>query len=440
MLKKLYIDNYRSFSDTTIEFGQFNCLIGPNNAGKSNLVDALEFLDTAIYESIDKAVKDKSSKGQIKNYRSTKEEIFLNAEFEYESSGFFGYDIISATYKVIVQIVANPKTRVYLKDITVSGKFKHLKIKEKDFQFGSTGSISWNSIDCFGSLKELPDNFFLLEERDRYENEFKRKKMKSFSISMNQIGDKSRVEFDEDLSKDNIAVLSKFFSYKPELNVLSANRLFFDTIKLFDSYFFIPYLIKHQRVNENTLNSSGTSLINVLSILKEVQPSVLERISYSFIGEIEMVNGIDSIAKNNLPELDILENMPEDQEPYHLNIMQASEGTIHFLAIMTAILASDRQMIMIEEPERSLHMKTLSYIVDQCRNSNRQVFITTHSSELLRLLDPKEITFIYRDRDGNSKAKMASSIPYLSRMMKRTKYDIVELIQTGIIGDFEDDE
>ena len=39
MLKKLYLHNYKSFHDTTIEFGKFNCLIGPNNAGKSNLID-----------------------------------------------------------------------------------------------------------------------------------------------------------------------------------------------------------------------------------------------------------------------------------------------------------------------------------------------------------------------------------------------------------------
>lgn len=439
MLKKLTIDNYRSFSDTTIEFGQFNCLIGPNNAGKSNLIDALEFLDIAIYHSIDRAVKDKSGKGQIKNYRSQKEEIILNAEFEFESSGFFGYDIIGATYKVIVQIVANPATRVYIKDITISGKFKHLKIKEKDFQFGGYESILWDSMECFNSLKEL-DPFFVMEDSERYEKEFKQKRMKSFSISMNQLGDKSRVEFDQELSKDYVSVLSKFFSYKPEQNILPADRLFTSSIGLFDSYFFIPYLIRHQRTNESELNANGTSLINVLSLLKEMNPLTLERISYSLIGEIEVANGIDSNIVNNLPELDILETMPNDGESHHLNLMQASEGTVHFLAIMTAILASKHDMIMIEEPERSLHMKTLSYIVDQCRNSNKQIFITTHSSELLRLLDPKEITFIYRDRNGNSKAKMASSIPYLSRMMKRTKYDIVELIQTGIIGDFEDDE
>jgi predicted ATPase len=178
------------------------------------------------------------------------------------------------------------------------------------------------------------------------------------------------------------------------------------------------------------------TLINYLNLLKKHNETIFNEIAYSFIGEIELINGIESTTNYNLPKLEFVETGVE----YPIDYREASDGTIHFLAIMTALKAVDKKIIAIEEPERSLHMRTLYYIVSQCRNSNKQIFITTHSSELLKMLKPQEISFVYRDRNGNSKVKMASQIPYLSKMMKRTKYDIVELIQTGIIGNFEDDE
>lgn len=429
MLKKLYIDNYRSFLDTTIEFGKFNCFIGSNNAGKSNLIDALEFLDTAIFHSIDKAVKDKSMRGQIKNYRSDKEEITLVAEFDEELFGFFGHELAATKYKVTVKITINLERKEYFKNTFIDGKYRHLSIKN---HFSGFSLIAYGVLDSPSLIKDY-GGLTGLKNLEIHNMELQKKRMKPFSMLISQISDNSRIEFKEGQSKETNSLIGKIFD---KHHIYS--RVFFGN-GLFDSYFFIPYLIKNQRTNDDKLTSNGASLINYLSILKNINPAALEEISASLIGEIEIANGINSKVVNNLPELDILESMPSGEERA-LNVMQASEGTVHFLAIMTAICASERQIVMIEEPERSLHMRTLNYIVEQCRSSKKQIFITTHSSELLRLLRPEEIVFIYRDRNGNSKSKKASEIKNLSRMMKKTGYDIVELIQTGIVGDFEDDE
>lgn len=41
-LRKVYIDNFRNFNDCTIHLEQFSVIIGPNNAGKTNFLAALE--------------------------------------------------------------------------------------------------------------------------------------------------------------------------------------------------------------------------------------------------------------------------------------------------------------------------------------------------------------------------------------------------------------
>lgn len=44
MIKKLRVKNFKSLKDVEVELGKFNVFIGPNNSGKSNLLDSLVFL------------------------------------------------------------------------------------------------------------------------------------------------------------------------------------------------------------------------------------------------------------------------------------------------------------------------------------------------------------------------------------------------------------
>jgi predicted ATP-dependent endonuclease of OLD family len=40
-IKKIRLQRFRQFSDTTIEFGDFNVLVGPNNSGKTTVLHAI---------------------------------------------------------------------------------------------------------------------------------------------------------------------------------------------------------------------------------------------------------------------------------------------------------------------------------------------------------------------------------------------------------------
>ena len=66
-LESLYLDNFKSFKESKFEFGKLNCLIAPNNSGKSNLIEALEFLDSLIYENTARAIS-KIGLNNIKNF------------------------------------------------------------------------------------------------------------------------------------------------------------------------------------------------------------------------------------------------------------------------------------------------------------------------------------------------------------------------------------
>ncbi len=86
ILKKLYIHNYKSFYDTTIELGKFNIILGENNSGKSNIIDVLEFINLAHNEGFDKAILEKGGFEKVLNYNSTEKKVVI--EFEVEDNDF----------------------------------------------------------------------------------------------------------------------------------------------------------------------------------------------------------------------------------------------------------------------------------------------------------------------------------------------------------------
>ncbi len=120
----------------------------------------------------------------------------------------------------------------------------------------------------------------------------------------------------------------------------------------------------------------------------------------------------------------------------HIEMKNVSDGTIHFIAIMSAILGNPYSIgMLIEEPERHMHMKVLSTILNTMQDDYKQMFFTTHSTEMLSELNIDEIVFMYRDSYGNTQGKRAKDISNINKLLKIYKNNLVEMIQIGILDD-----
>jgi len=198
-------------------------------------------------------------------------------------------------------------------------------------------------------------------------------------------------------------------------------------------FYFHPETIKKQQNYEtNFLLKDGT---NLAYFLNTIDKKVLEDISMSLIGEVELIESIE-ITEGSVPT--IVFNEKVNGKIQKIIQQKVSDGTIHFLSLMTALYGSKSNCLIFEEPERHMHMKTLSYILNTMRNSNKQIFFTTHSTEILQQLKLDEIVFMFRDYDGNTKGQRAKDIPNIKKIMKRYKNDLVEMIKTGIVGEYEE--
>jgi len=382
-LTKLYIHNYKSFYDTTIELDKLNIVVGENNSGKSNLIDVLEFIDIATSKDIERAISDKGGYDKIKNYSAVGEEkVIVRATFEIEKDG---------------------------NDDGYSGAF---------FDGFITISLSFSKkYSYFTYCIEVPYIKYIRSVKTHFNNSNK--------------------------NKEKFIILSKADWLKNYENVFLE-----DDIKLnihFSTYYFDTNLIRKESSNEDViyLKKDGSNLGKNLFDIKTKDENRFEAISNSLITTVNEIDGIDVY---NIAGSYIIVFKEGDRE---ININTVSDGTINILATITALnqienyfpALCDGFLLAFEEPERHLHLKVMDYLLQNFRASDKQIIVTTHSTELLNYAKLEEIVFIYRDSDGDTQSIRAIDVPNLEGKMERLSYErpmnLDEMISCGMVGNFE---
>ncbi|WP_287278168.1 MULTISPECIES: AAA family ATPase [unclassified Okeania] len=103
-----------------------------------------------------------------------------------------------------------------------------------------------------------------------------------------------------------------------------------------------------------------------------------------------------------------------------------SDGTLRFLAILTAMLTQpEKSLIVIEEVDNGLHPSRAGLLLQMLREIGElrqiDVLVTTHNSALLDELTPKFIPFVmvaYRDKQtGESQLIPLEDIEDLPKLM-----------------------
>ncbi len=83
----------------------------------------------------------------------------------------------------------------------------------------------------------------------------------------------------------------------------------------------------------------------------------------------------------------------------------------------------------------------VNYLLDSFRSSEKQILITTHSTERLKYANLDEVIFIYRDSDGDTQTIRADKVPNLKEKMEYMKYErsmtLDEMLDEDMVWDFE---
>jgi predicted ATP-dependent endonuclease of OLD family len=370
-LIKLRLKNFRSYCEKNfkegITFGSgINLLVGENNAGKSNLLRALDLLkgETLLTPN--------DYYGGIEN----KKEVYLELEVEFTSRelkeilaflmGNLNVSILNKTEKMQfdlrrAEFSYSSKTGPMIRIMQLYVREAEARL-DSDFSEGSYSVIPWKQIlDAYSSS---PDSSVSRVARTELE----------------KIKGPARIRFDRKLGED-------------------IYRLFRQKLKIFSEV--------RQRPggrNEKTLESYDGSLVaDVLATLKmgsRQQRKNFESIKKEFNSLFPTLQlEVMSEAPNQPPKIVIEKTTIE----YEVPIDRVGAGIGEMVILLTHLIASKEMVFGLDMPELHFHPHSQRLLLDilRERSSNNQILIITHSPILLQSKDIGSI-MVAREQKGET--------------------------------------
>ena len=114
-----------------------------------------------------------------------------------------------------------------------------------------------------------------------------------------------------------------------------------------------------------------------------------------------------------------------------------SDGTVSVIATIIALYFDNRTyIVIIEEPERNIHPKLLSKIVEMAEDvsAKKQVIFTTHNPEILGNSKIENIRFIQRSSEGYSKVTIPANSLKVKKFIEN-ELTIGDLFTQNLLGD-----
>ncbi len=411
-ISKLIIKNYKSIKDETFIFNKgINVLVGKNNAGKSNIVSALnEIL------------------GDKYNTTSYEDKIFYSNE----------QDKLERNFKIVAEIDE-------INDLDYS-LLENIK--------KSTGLIDIS--DYFNEDDKDFDNEWLLKDDD----ELKEKYPDLFNFrGTNLLVWKKKEDLKEIFDKTKKIWIYKYYNKDEDINIyniiikeeLSMGPLFPD--KKVDKYYRMLYinpnikatlmtslLIPAFRSTESTLKITKWTWYGKLlqkkwedSCNPEHQVAIQQASDElkETIGKVygELKNDINMQLKKTLTLMDVkidINMLESKSEDYYKNIRLSvndgietpleNKGSGLQSLIMIELFKfyckvfNQSSLLILEEPELFLHphaKRMLSDILNDFIEDNKnQIIITTHSEEFIHNIDIENINVIRKTTNGTKKSRI----------------------------------
>ena len=384
MLKQITLENWKSFRHAELYIDPLTVLIGTNASGKSNVVDALDFLNSIMQGASVETVLIHNIRGGIEwaaRKPETKFSFQVLVDGENEEEDYLYKITVENTPNV--QVVDESLTLINSQNIS-----DNISLKPPYFISSSFSEKNVITLNISETVKEalegIPfDNFDNIEQ-----------------IVIGQIRVRS--------------ILKNIFILNP-----------------------IPSQMRDYSPLSKKLERDGSNIAGVLAELPEQQKAEVEENLLKYLAKLpegdmrkvwsEPVGRLGRDAMLYCEEI-----WHPNQEPIIVDASGMSDGTLRFLAILTAMLTQPKEsLIVIEEVDNGLHPSRAGLLLQILKEIGQQrqidVLVTTHNPALLDELTPDFIPFVivaYRDiKTGESQLIPLEDIE-----------DLPKLIASGTLG------
>ncbi len=374
MLQEFRVDNFKSLINIVFKPQEANLLIGANNAGKTNLCQAMRFVSASSFFTLD-VCADQTVNGRVgmTNFALDKSTIdfFVRADMPYEEEHLtFEYTLT----------ISPPQDR--LREVAVTIDREVLSVSGGAFD----QTLLLNN--KFGQIRLLHENDFLGGEQHY--------------VAMTAPRDATMLQRLYDTNTNPRA--NRFKQY----------------LTAWTYYDLSPSAMRGSahKPREYVIATDGSNLASVLYSLKTGNERAYRKL-------LEVIQRIE-------PRLDLInffagsENNVfmyfEDEDAHALSTVNASSGTLRFLALAYVLLVQPRlglsPVCIVEEPENGIYVGFLKTLFEMIEGypDRPQVIFTSHSPYFIDLFDEHLGGVFVLDRD---KGHTAISQPDVAKVKAR---------------------
>jgi len=380
MLKELRVKNYKSLEDVIVPLRPLTVFVGPNNAGKSNILDCLLFLR----ELLELGAPSVTSRGGFR-YIVWGGDLKRQIEIELEAKVL---DSLGKEHQVTYRVEIAGGPNFY----TISREFcsMHLDGGER-------------------KLLEFP-----VEE----------KRVEVWDESREQVSSWSSSEVGRRLSLSHCQDPTLY----PRLSALAK------AMHNWAFYNFVPsrMALPQPARKDLRLQTEGENISSVLHTFQsEYSQSFVEVEEILKSGEPEIERLLTPLTEEGQTYL----AFEERGFPLRIPSWAMSDGTLRFLAQLAVISSPDPPALAcFEEPENCIHPGLLELVVDALKSASRrsQILATTHSPDFLNFLKDPEGLMIVEKVDGKTQCREAKDTTGVKEALKTL--GLGELWYSGALG------
>ena len=354
-LQKLTLHNFRSIQNETIHFSNPLFLVGRNDTGKTNILEAVSFLAECTKRSLQTAVEFRGGFGSLsylhgigKPYEAP---IHLRADFWLEKTQQQGHYAFALGF-----VPGSP--------------YDFQVLHEQCYLTGSSGETTW--------FDRTRDRFITSVE----------------GLTL-------------DMDSQALAL--------PLAGGVQAFAAFRRALASMQVYAIEPGRLRRQETSFDTsyLKRDGSNLVSILQKLNASDPDVLTRVTELLTAIVPGLTGIHLVVRDKAPVL-MFTQKAERNADLMFDISRMADGTLRALGLITAAIQSPAPSLMaFDEPELYMHLGAISSVSDALHTAAQrsQIIVATHSPELIdaKWIEPDNLCIVEKINGATHIAGLGAS-------------------------------
>jgi len=379
-IKRIKVSNFKSFKDLDIELKSFNVVVGANASGKSNFIQVFRFIRDIANEGLDNAISLQGSEYLTNIGLALPQLLSLKVRVVFDKFGLEVEEPViaimnEADYEFALKF-GNKITEFEIKKDSLNLRTEYIRLKKAKNGKRQEGKTIGHGSLTIRNEKGIPK--FILEKPQSIKG-----KGKDLFPSFLQ----------EKLKKNILLLQAPFFFFPPVDNA-------FSDIAIYD---FDPKLSKKAVpvAGKSELEEDGS---NLSLVLKSIVENKAKKRKFSNLMK-DLLPFVEDLSTDKFADRSLLFKLRENYfKDVYFPASFISDGTVNISALLIALYFEEKDLSIIEEPERNIHPYLISKVMDMMKDAskNKQIIVTTHSPEVVKHADLENILLVSRDKDGFS--------------------------------------